>query len=75
MIMEALKQKTWREIVGEEAFTQKMRLLKIGPGLWDGVVMDNLGNVLKVDGLPYEEWDASFKKEEEVMKDKNYTDI
>jgi hypothetical protein len=69
---ENIQKKTWRESVGENAFYEKMRNLRIGPGLWDKVETDSQGNILKIDGLSYEEWNDSYKKS---GKNKNYTDI
>ncbi len=69
-------EKTWREEVGEKIFMERMRELKIGLGLWDSVVTDGEGNVLKVDGMEYNAWN----KKEEELKDRpgdlyNYKNI
>jgi len=50
------KKKTWRELVGEDIFIDKMHKSEIGPSLWEKVVIDDNGNILTVNGYSYEKW-------------------
>ena len=56
------KKKSWRELVGEEIFRNKMIEMKIGPLLWDSVVTNDSGKILKIDGRTFTEWKNKNKK-------------
>jgi hypothetical protein len=59
------EQLSWREIVGEEKFRSFLIENKIGPGLFDRVVIDgtDINNpiIVTVNGRSYEDWNDSFK--------------
>jgi len=70
---EQQEEKSWREINGEQAYANLMLNHKIGPALWDYVVVDKEGNVISVKGQPYKEWNAFYNSLEEGGPDTPYS--